>query len=188
MSLSVDLAGNILAGGRNYLVVSGHAVFALARFAINGALDTTFGNSSTPGKTILDFFASDNHLTSIQPVLDSGGNELAFLAGGWVIRSVGSNTYKYFAIAEYHPVGTLDTTFGTNGGAVIDFGHQNNYTNSPSNNTLLIQADGQDCHGGNRQFLLRTLQRIQFRPYSLVALEPKQYSPGDCRNKKKQWA
>jgi len=157
-SLSVDSIGSILAGGTAQLVSTGPPAFGIARFTSNGVLDTGFGDFSTSssgrtGQTMLDFFGSENHATSIQPVLDSGGNEIAFMVGGYVFQSTGSNTFKkYLAIAEYHADGSLDTTFGTNGGVAVDFGSANNSVLSPANDNLLIQTDGKIVIGGTAGF------------------------------------
>ena len=153
-TLSVDPSGNILAGGRNFLGSATHAVFAMARFGVNGSLDTTFGAATTPGQTMLDFFGVDNHLTSIQPVLDSGGNELAFLVGGYVYQSTGANNplNSYLALAQYRTNGSIDSTFGTNGEVAIDFGSNDNKQSLPSGSTLLIQDDGRILIGGNTEF------------------------------------
>jgi len=157
-SLSVDSIGNILAGGTAQIVSTGPPVFGIARFTSNGILDTGFGDFSTgssgrTGQTLLDFFGSENRVTSIQPVLDGGGNEIAFIVGGYVLQSTGSNTSKkYLAIAEYHADGSLDTTFGTNGGVVVDFGSANNFVLVPASENLLIQTDGKIVIGGTAGF------------------------------------
>jgi len=153
-SLSVDSAGGILAAGRNFQQSSSDPAFALARFESTGALDTTFGNPSSPGQTMLDFYGSANHLTSIQPVLDSGGNELSFVVGGFVTQSTGANapTASFLALARYHTNGLLDMTFGTNGGVIVDFGSQSNGQSLPSSKTLLIQSDGKIMITGSADF------------------------------------
>jgi uncharacterized delta-60 repeat protein len=157
-SLSVDSIGNILAGGTAQIVSAGPPQFGIARFTSNGALDTTFGDPSTSssgrtGQTMLDFLGSENHLTSIQPVLDSGGSQIGFMVGGYAYKSTGSNGFnKYLALAKYHADGSTDTTFGTNGGFIIDFGSANNFMLPPANNNLLIQSDGRVVIGGTSGF------------------------------------
>jgi len=154
-SLSVDAHGNILAGGRNYLARVSHPVMAIARFTSNGTLDTTFGDPSgsvRTGQTKLDFYGSNNYVNSIQPVLDAGGNQLAYLVAGSVYQSAGSATNKYLVLTQYHTDGSLDATFGTNGGFTIDFGHHNNGVTSPGNSNLLIQADGRIIITGSANF------------------------------------
>ena len=150
----MDSAGGILAGGRNFLQSATDPAFALARFGNGGAIDTTFGDPSTPGQTMLDFYGFANHLTSIQPILDSGGNELAFVVGGFVTQSAGANTpiASYLALAKYHTNGSLDSTFGTNGEVAIDFGNGNNSVTLPGNSSLLLQSDGRILVTGTAKF------------------------------------
>jgi uncharacterized delta-60 repeat protein len=157
-SLAVDPIGNILAGGAGPVVSKGPPDFYIARFTGNGVLDTTFGDSSTTssgrtGQTMLDFFGSQNYLMSIQPVLDSAGNEVAFMAGGYAYQPSGLNTFhKYLVIAKYDTSGSLDPTFGTNGVVSVDFGSSNNSAMSPAGNSLLIQTDGKVVIGGTSGF------------------------------------
>jgi uncharacterized delta-60 repeat protein len=154
-TLFVDGSGNVLAGGRNYLTKVTHPVMALARFTSTGVLDTTFGDpsgSARTGQTKLDFYGSNNYVNSIEPVLDGGGNQIAFVIGGNVYQSVGSATDKYLVLAEYQTDGSLNTTFGTNGGFTIDFGHQDNSVSTPGNSNLLIQADGRIVIAGSANF------------------------------------
>jgi uncharacterized delta-60 repeat protein len=149
-SLSVDPLGNILAGGWND---QSHFLYALARFENNGALDTTFGDPTTPGQTLLNFYGSDNQLTSIQPVLDSSGNETGFAVTGFVRQSTGQYTSNsYWGIAQYHTNGSLDMTFGTNGAVAIDFGSQDTTVLLPCPSNLLIQADGKIVAVGTSKF------------------------------------
>jgi uncharacterized delta-60 repeat protein len=154
----VDPIGNILAGGAGPAVSKGPPEFYIARFTGNGVLDTTFGDFSTTssgrtGQTMLDFFGSQNYLMSIQPVLDSAGNEIAFMAGGYAYQSTGLNTFnKYLVIAKYDINGSLDLTFGTNGVVSVDFGSADNSIFTTAGNSLLIQADGKVVIGGMSNF------------------------------------
>jgi hypothetical protein len=77
-------------------VAKGPPEFYIARFTGDRVLDTSFGDSSATssgrtGQTMLDFFGNQNRLTSIQPVLDSAGNEIAFMVGGYAYQSTGLN-------------------------------------------------------------------------------------------------
>jgi uncharacterized delta-60 repeat protein len=146
----VDPLGNILAGGWND---QAHFLYALARFESSGALDATFGDATTPGQTLLDFYSSDNQLTSIQPMLDSGGNQTGFVITGIVKQSTGQYTSNsYWGIAQYHTNGSLDTTFGTNGAVAVDFGSKNATVSLPCPSNLLIQADGKIVAVGTSKF------------------------------------
>ena len=109
--------------------------------------------AGTDPRTMLDFFGSENHLTSIQPVLDSAGNEVAFMAGGYAYQSTGPYTSnKYLVIAEYDTNGSLDPTFGTNGVVSVDFGSSNSSAMPPAGDSLLIQTDGKVIVGGMSGF------------------------------------
>jgi hypothetical protein len=140
------------------VVSKGPPEFYIARFTGNGVLDTTFGDFSTTssgrtGQTMLDFFGNQNRLTSIQPVLDSAGNEIAFMAGGYAYQSTGLNTFnKYLVIAKYDTSGSLDPTFGTNGVVSVDFGHGDSSIPAPAGDSLLIQTDGKVVIGGTSNF------------------------------------
>jgi uncharacterized delta-60 repeat protein len=149
-SLSVDRTGNILAFGWNNLA---NLVFAVARFTGSGGLDSSFGDPGTPGQTTLDFYGSTNYVTSIQPVLDSLGNQTGFIVAAAVYQSTGASTSNQFwGLAKYRNNGSLDTTFGTNGVFAIDFGSKNNSVLLPSPSDLLVQADGKIVMAGTSKF------------------------------------
>ena len=102
---------------------------------------------------MLDFFGSQNRVTSIQPVLDSAGNEIAFMVGGYAYQPTGLNTFnKYLVIAKYDTNGSLDRTFGTNGVFSVDFGSSDNSISAPAGDSLLIQTDGKVVIGGTSNF------------------------------------
>lgn len=150
-SISVDSAGNILAYGWNNLA---NLVYAVARFNANGTLDSTFGDTATPGRTVLDFYGGTNYVTSIQPVLDSLGNQTGFMISGLVSQPTGPYTgNNYWGLAKYRNNGTLDATFGTSGGTVaIDFGSNNTTGLLLSESNLLIQPDGRIVMAGSAKF------------------------------------
>jgi hypothetical protein len=135
-------------------VAKGPPEFYLACFTGDGVLDTTFGDLSTTssvrtGQTMLDFFGNQNRLTSIKPVLDTAGNEIAFMVGGYAYQPTGLNTFnKYLVIAKYDASGSLDPTFGTNGVVSVDFGNGNSSSPAPDGDSLLIQTDGKVVIGG----------------------------------------
>jgi len=87
--------------------------FALVRYNANGTLDTGFG---TGGLLTTDFGGT----------LDSG-NALAIQSDGKIVVVGKTNvnfatTNEDFALARFHPDGTLDATFGTGGKVITDFG------------------------------------------------------------------
>jgi uncharacterized delta-60 repeat protein len=93
------------------IVVAGEAGgnFAVARLQPNGELDTTFGLG---GKSIVDFGGFD------------GGDAVALQPDGKIVvaGSTGTTTISDFAVARLQPNGVLDTTFGTEGRSIVDFG------------------------------------------------------------------
>jgi uncharacterized delta-60 repeat protein len=95
--------------------------FALARYNLDGTLDTTFGPSHT-GKIITDFGGvAKARALVIQPdskivvagvswtvIVDEDGNPIEFIA--------------VFALARYTATGALDTTFSSDGKVTADLG------------------------------------------------------------------
>ncbi|MBI3994557.1 MAG: hypothetical protein HY349_01140 [Nitrospirae bacterium] len=87
--------------------------FALTRYNIDGSLDTTFG---TGGKVTADFGGNDQaYAVAIQ-------SDRKIVVAGW---SSTISTGQDFALARYNTDGTLDTTFGTAGKVITDFGGGN---------------------------------------------------------------
>jgi hypothetical protein len=138
-------------------------VYAATRFTSVGAIDTTFGDPTTPGQTILDFYGVANTPTSIQLVLDSLGNPIGFIVAGWVSQSTGQFTSNnYWGLARYTVNGSLNTTFGSNGGFVIDFGSQNTQGVLPSYHQILVQSDGRVVMAGTAKFSSGTYAGYNF--------------------------
>jgi uncharacterized delta-60 repeat protein len=114
--LALDAVGNIVAGG--FAKFNGTDNFAIARYSPNGVLDTSFGDPSSgtnqEGKTIVSLMAAD-----------STGNDLLLQPDGKVIvtgTAEEASLRYYFGLARFNADGTLDTTFGTGGVVVTDFG------------------------------------------------------------------
>jgi uncharacterized delta-60 repeat protein len=100
--------GKIVAGG--IAAVSGsRGSFELIRYNADGTLDNTF---SGDGKLRTNFTARDD---SVQGVVVR--SDLDIVAGG-IAGSGGSNAK--FALAYYHPDGTLDPSFGGDGKVTTD--------------------------------------------------------------------
>ena len=119
----------LLPGGGEILVAGQfQGDFALLRFNANGADDLAFG---VAGKTTTDAGGTTDYLRRI--VIAADGSILA--AGG--AGTPGSGNMRY-AIARYSAGGVLDTAFGNNGIAKIDF------SGAPSSDAsgLAIQPDG----------------------------------------------
>lgn len=104
--------------------------FALIRYLINGAIDSSFGSY---GKSILDSIGN-SLVESI--VLQPDGK---ILAGGF-------NYYPFnFAIARFLSNGKLDSTFGTNGLTSISFGNEL----TSLGYSLALQSNGKILLTGN---------------------------------------
>src|SRR5262249_8991019 len=118
----------VLQGSR--IVVAGSAQspdgsqsdFALARYDVNGDLDSSVPNTS-PSRTDLPGPAG-TVTTDFSPSL-AGASALTVTADGQLV-AVGStrNTGRIqFAVVRYGADGTPDPTFGTGGATVLDFGN-----------------------------------------------------------------
>ncbi len=103
---SYDAATAVLSLADGKLLVAGQSngAMALARYNVDGALDTSFG---TGGK-VLTVFAGANDMANCVVVQSDG----KILAAGSTSDSGGGSA---FALARYNTNGTLDTTFGTGG-------------------------------------------------------------------------
>jgi uncharacterized delta-60 repeat protein len=101
--------GKLLVAGHATPGAAGHWVLALARFAVDGSLDTTFGSGGT---TTTD--------TGAQYAFASG---LATQSTGAIVVSADDdqNALADFRLVRYTPDGQLDVSFGTNGVAHADF-------------------------------------------------------------------
>ncbi|MFI5529403.1 calcium-binding protein [Kitasatospora sp. NPDC051853] len=90
------------------IVGAGHrgGEFALARLNADGGLDTTFGT----GGTVATGFGTIAYGLAVQP-------DGRIVAAGYT----GFTAFD-FGLARYHANGSLDTTFGTGGTVVTDFG------------------------------------------------------------------
>jgi len=136
-----DYARGVVVQSDGKIVVAGYSEdaaefrsFALARYNVNGTLDTAFG---TGGKATTAF--SDT-AKGLGVVLQSDGKiVLAGQTGG------GPPSYNPadFALARYNNNGTPDTSFGTGGKAVTDFGGDD------SGSSVALQSDGKIVVAGH---------------------------------------
>lgn len=118
--MAVQEDGKIIAVG-----VSGSGNFALARYNIDGTLDSSFDGD---GKVITDFGGDDR------------AQGVAIQALGKIV-AVGFSVLDYdekFGIARYNHDGSLDTSFGLNGKVTTDFG-------DPSDVGVLCPPARSDC-------------------------------------------
>src|SRR6266550_6529444 len=102
--------------------------FAAARYLANGTLDPTFG---TGGKVRVDFGNNDLDIANDAALQPDG----KIVAAGTTVFDFG--VQEPFALTRFNSNGTVDTTFGTGGLVLIDFG-----SFAQSANAVLIQPDG----------------------------------------------
>jgi uncharacterized delta-60 repeat protein len=98
---------SIIAGGSADFDGTNRFQFALAKYKLNGQLDTTFGSG---GKVVTSFAGSGPILAM---VLQADGK---IVAGG---RSVYDLGYADFSLARYNSDGSLDSTFGPSGNGKV---------------------------------------------------------------------
>jgi uncharacterized delta-60 repeat protein len=127
--VAIQSDGRIIVVG---FTLNGGTDFALARYNINGDLDTSFGSG---GKVTTDFFGSSDLARAV--ALDPEGKI--------VVAGIASNSSLNddFALARYNTDGSLDTSFGTGGKVSTDFlGSMDTITG------LVIQPDGKIAVAG----------------------------------------
>ena len=131
-SLAVQPNGKIVAAGSAFRAVQNGAStgseFALARFNINGSLDTTFGGA---GKVTKDIAGGQDYAYAV--VVQPDGKIIA--AGSSEVNAANASTR--FTLVRYNPDGSLDSTFGTAGVVSTDFFGPENIATS-----VALQADG----------------------------------------------
>jgi uncharacterized delta-60 repeat protein len=126
-SVTLQTDGKILVAG------TGDHDFALARYNVNGSLDTSF---DTDGKLTTDFGSEDD------PYNDDGQSVTLQPDGKILVAGTSSGSFDgNFALARYHVNGTLDTSFDTDGKLTTDFGN-NGHFSFDSAYDLTVQADG----------------------------------------------
>ncbi len=131
-STSVDLANAVAVQSDNKIVVAGisNSDPALVRYNNDGSLDTTFGSGGKVTTSRSTFSTSTQRVEFNSIVIQSDGKIVA--AGD---EFAGSD--QDFALARYHANGTLDTSFGSGGTVVTDFGNTEDFAHS-----VALQANG----------------------------------------------
>jgi uncharacterized delta-60 repeat protein len=103
--LASQSGGKIVAAGRS------GGDFAFATYNSDGSLDTSF---SADGKVTTDFGGSDGaSAVAVTPT---------FMTEGKIVAVGGGGSGSDFAVARYHPDGSLDTSFSADGKLTNDFG------------------------------------------------------------------
>jgi uncharacterized delta-60 repeat protein len=116
-----DSATSVAMDGTQILLAgTGGVGLPLARFNADGTLDTSFG---TGGKISTDspaIYSYDSF--AFGAVVDSNG-KIVVAGGAKVPRAISDNNgVPEFVVLRYNPDGSLDTSFGTGGKVLINFG------------------------------------------------------------------
>jgi len=117
--VAIDGSGRIVAAGRSvssdaYLTIDESSDFALARYNIDGSLDTSFDGD---GKVTTDFIAPNTDVA--YDVVASQSDGKIVVAG----YSSASGRHTVFALARLNTDGSLDATFGTEGKVMMPMGY-----------------------------------------------------------------
>ena len=134
-SVAIQTDGKIVAAGYAGTYVGTHPYFdfALARYNIDGSLDTSFGLG---GKVTTGFGDSSGYAKDL--VIQADGK---IVAAGFVENGANNN----FALARYNIDGSLDASFGLGGKVTTDLGHGlEDWINS-----VAIQTDGKIVAAGS---------------------------------------
>jgi uncharacterized delta-60 repeat protein len=124
--------GKIIAAGFSYNNFGGDSDFALARYNVDGTLDTTFSG----GKVTTDFGNCYDSGRSVTVQID-GKIIVAGSSNNW------STNNSDFALARYNVDGSLDTLFGTDGKVIMDFGGYD------LGRSVIMQEDGKIIVAGS---------------------------------------
>jgi uncharacterized delta-60 repeat protein len=124
--------GKIIAAGNS---VGARVAFALARYNQNGTLDTSFG---VAGKVTTNVFNGCSD-TAYAVAVQADGK---IVAAGTTDCSGGS--HSSLAVVRYDPDGSVDSSFGTNGGVAITFDIFVNVATA-----VVIQPDGKIVAAGS---------------------------------------
>ncbi len=130
-SLAIQADGKLVAAGSTLVQSTNVSQFALARYNRDGSLDTAFGTGG--------------EVTTVLSLADFA-ESVAVQADGKIVAagfSQQSASAEDFALARYNPDGSLDTSFGTGGTVLTDFGGSNDGALG-----VAIQADGKIVAAG----------------------------------------
>jgi uncharacterized delta-60 repeat protein len=144
--MAIQPDGKIVAVGRmNARIIINEAQdfnFLLARYNPDGSLDTSFG---TGGIVSTDFTGNGDDFARAVVLQPDGRVVVAGQTGGRF--SIIPSADTSFGVARYNPNGTLDTSFGTGGRVVVDFG-----SGHDSANAIALQTDGKIVLAGSDFF------------------------------------
>jgi uncharacterized delta-60 repeat protein len=154
--------GRILVLGKSKPSKGGFPDLALVRYSSNGARDNNFGNN---GIVLTSFDNTDDVGNSLVLQLDQ-----KIIAFGYTARNNGSTLD--FAMARYHPNGTLDNSFGTNGKVITDISGDWDFgTCAALQSNGKIVVTGYSRANGAYNFALARYNNDTALPVTLAAFE-----------------
>jgi uncharacterized delta-60 repeat protein len=136
-SVALQWDGKIVVAGGSLIGFFNH--FAVARYLSDGTLDASFG---TGGKVITKF---ENRPDGIAPgEVSADADSVAVQPDGKIVVAGYANIEgeEDFALVRYNANGTLDTTFGSGGKVITDFGRLQQGYSYALGFSLALQPDG----------------------------------------------
>ena len=148
-ALVIQPDGKILAGGFSHSGIDND--FALARYDINGTLDPTFQNSSSPvpGIVITDLGLGGSIQSNDQANDIMLQGDKIILAGFGIVGSTND-----FTAVRYLSSGEIDTTFGASGTGILSTGFTGESADSAR--AMAMAPDGKLVLGGYTQTGVRS--------------------------------
>lgn len=150
-AIAIQSDGKIVAAGFSSSSLDGY--FALARYNIDGLLDTSFGTGgivTTPN--------SRGYVSAVAIQPDGKIVAVGSMLVGWEDNTV-------FLLVRYNANGTSDTSFGTNGRVTTQF--NNNYFPNDVPYALAIQPDGKIIAAGTSYDKMTTLTGLAVSRYNM---------------------
>ena len=148
-AIAIQRDAKIVAAGGVSIRENGQ--FLLARYNPDGAFDRSFGN----GGSVVTDFGSYDHASALAIQLDG-----KLVAAG--------SARGDFAVARYTTDGTLDSTFGTRGKVVTNFGTVDGSESNEQAYALAIQPDGKIVVVGASDFRSRNDGRHTLRDFAIA--------------------
>lgn len=131
--------GKIILAGTGIITTANGYDFCVARYNIDGSLDTTFGVNGKANFEITNFNNSTKRDYATGVALQSDGK---IVISGYCPESNFSSADNQFSVIRLNSNGTLDTTYGSNGILRFGFGSDNCVANAmtiqPDNKVVIV--------------------------------------------------
>jgi len=161
-ALAVQPDGKVIVAGTKAGDGAYSKSFALARYLLDGSLDSTFGNGGKVDTAFQSEGESRPPEAECRAVVIQGDGKI--VAAGFLFLPFGFN-YR-FALARYNPDGTLDSGFGSGGRVITSFG-----SDAAQAFAVAIQADKKIVAAGSARGCCSGLP-IAAGVFALVRYQP----------------